>query len=141
MLDNYADSAKTFTFAAILVEGIFTVLFVVYFGLALGFIANIQPTNPPATGTPFNFNFGFMVMGIMAVVFGIIGLLWVLLDYFLIYKKIIGEDIRGAQDTAVILGIIQLVLGGIIPGVLIIVAYTQLNNSVNRNLYAPQGQN
>ncbi len=140
MPDNYADSAKTFTFAAILVEGLFTVLLVVYIGLILSVLSLATPTNPAFPGTNINVNFGFFIMTTIAVVFGLVGLLWVLLDYFLIYKRIVEGDIRGAQDTALILGIIQLVLGGIIPGILVIVAYTQLNNSVNRRMEQTQGQ-
>ena len=125
MLDNFAQSAKTLTLVAIIIEAIFTALFALYFTLFLSLFA-ITPATP---GIPANS--GFIIFGFIGAIFGGIGLLWVLLDYFLVYKRLSEGNIMGAKDTSLILGIIQLIFGGIVPGILLIVAYTQLGNSVH----------
>lgn len=140
MLDSYADSARTLTFAGIVVEGILTLLFVLSITIGLGlFAATTSTPQTPGTSVPAVTS-GFLILILVGLAFGLVGLLWVFLDYFLVYKRIKEEDIRGAKDTSLILGIIQLILGGIIPGILLIVAHSQLNNSFMQSEFRKQSQ-
>ncbi len=129
MLDHFAESAKTLTLVAIIVQALFTGLFALYFSLFLGLLA--MPLSGPGMGA----NFGFAIVGVIGIVFAVVGLTWIMLDYFLVYRRLLEENIRPAQDSSLILGIIQLIFGGIVPGILLIIAYTQLNNSSNRREY------
>lgn len=124
MLDHFAESAKTMALIAIIIQAIFAGLFAVYFAIIFGFLALI-PATPGVVGNP-----GFLIFVVFGIIFGAVGSVWVLLDYFLVYKRISEGNIIGAKDTALILGIVQLIFGGVIPGVLLIVAYTQLGDSV-----------
>lgn len=133
MLDHYAQSAKTLTLVAIIVQAVFAALFAFYFIFVIGGIAVTSVNNGAPT---------FMVLPILFVMgslFGIVGLLWIVLDYFLVYKRIAEENVKGATDTSLILGIIQLILGGVVSGILLIVAYTQLGNSANLREHQQQG--
>ncbi|MBX8637693.1 MAG: hypothetical protein KIY11_04955, partial [Thermoplasmata archaeon] len=58
------------------------------------------------------------------------GLLWILLDYFLIYRKLVTGKVEEAETPALVLGTIQLILGGVITGILLIVAYVKIKDSV-----------
>lgn len=131
MLDNFAESAKTLTLVAIIIEAVFSLLLTVYFLVILGLTAAVS-SGPGFPGLGLAFLF------IIGLIFGLIGLLWVLLDYFLVYKRILEENIASARDTSLILGIIQLILGGVVPGILLIVAYTQLSNSMSRSEFRQQ---
>ena len=61
----------------------------------------------------------------------IFSILWIFLNYFLLYKKITDDKIEEAKSNALILGILELLFDGLIPGILIIVAYTKLSDSVS----------
>ncbi|MGC8563205.1 MAG: hypothetical protein ACP5NO_08495, partial [Thermoplasmata archaeon] len=80
-------------------------------------------------------------LSIFSLVFSfalLIGILWIVLDYFLIYKKLAMERVSEAEAPALVLGIIQLIFGGLIPGILLIVAYVKIRDSVNRGRYSSQ---
>jgi hypothetical protein len=85
------------------------------------------------TGNPFQsltFGYGFVVtlLGIGVVV----SVIWIVLDYLLIYRNLGSlTDIPNAKTPALVLGIVQIFLGGLIPGVLLIIAYLKIGESIN----------
>ncbi len=113
MLDGKGSTAKTLTLVAIVLQAVF---FVIGIFEVIAVIA-LVPLGGIGFITLF-FAFGFLV-----------GILWILLDYFLIYKKVKEEKVREAETPALVLGILQLIFGGFIPGILLIVAYVELKDS------------
>lgn len=69
---------------------------------------------------------------IMSIIL-LIGILWILLDYFLIYKRLATERVKEAETPAIVLGIIQLIFAGLIPGILLIIAYVKIRDSLERS--------
>ena len=120
-IDPDASTARTLTLVAIILQALFFVigLFASFFFMALPFMG----------ATPF-------MMGFFPFMFGIgflISILWIALDYFLIYRNLLSpNDIPNARTPALILGIIQLLFAGFIPGILLIIAYVKIGDSMRR---------
>ncbi|MCL4333903.1 MAG: hypothetical protein M1290_06780 [Candidatus Thermoplasmatota archaeon] len=132
MPDNDASTAKTLTLVAIILQAVFFVIgifeILAFLPLFMNQPINLSTVNP---GGPEY----VALPNVIAVIFSValaIGILWLALDYFLIYKKIKEERIKEAETPALILGIIQLIFGGLIPGILLIVAWIKIKDSVNR---------
>jgi hypothetical protein len=58
----------------------------------------------------------------------ILGFIWLILDYFILYKPLAEEVAADVEKPCLLLGIVQTILGGIIPGVLLIIAYVKLRD-------------
>ncbi len=131
MLDSDASSAKTLTLVAIILQSLFFILGL--FGI-IAFIAVILGTTAGAGGATASFpTVGLGVFGtIFAVVFAI-GFIWILLEYFLVYKKLSEERVTEAETPAIVLGVITLLFGGIITGILLIIAYVKIRDSIARH--------
>jgi len=135
MLDSDASTAKTLTLVTIILQLIFfvigifgTLAFAAFF--AIGTVRTTTFNNTIVTTSAPNY------LGLVAVVFSaffLIGLLWILLDYFLIYKKLAEEKVREAETPSIVLGIVQLIFAGGIPGILLIVAYVKIRDSLERS--------
>jgi hypothetical protein len=131
MLDSDANTAKTLTLVAIILQVVFFVIGI--FAIAALAVVTTGITTTTSTGTTVTTSPPGIGVGIFGMVFGaifLIGLLWILLDYFLIYKKLAEDKVEEAETPALILGIIQLLFGGIITGILLIVAYVKIKDSV-----------
>lgn len=133
MSGNDVESARTLVLVAIVLEAAFIFLFVFIFLFSTFFLAFV-PIVPQGNGntgaTATGLSSGIIVLLSIGLGLGLYGLLWILLDYFLVYKKINEGNLRSAKDSSLVLGIVQLLIGGIIPGILLIVAHTQLGNAV-----------
>lgn len=73
------------------------------------------------------------VVGILAFIFGImflIGLLWIILGYLLVYEPLRHGRPEAAQTPALILGIVEIIFAGIIPGILLILAYSRIGSAI-----------
>lgn len=119
MLDSDASSAKSLVLAALILEAVF-------FGIGI-FIFVLAMAGSAVSGATLG------ALGIIATVFTVllsIGLLWLLLDYYLIYRPIALERVAEAETSAIVLGILQLIFAGIIPGILLIIAYVKIRDSV-----------
>ena len=128
MLDSDASTAKTLVLVAIILQAVFFVIGILE---VIGLVALLTGTTVPSTNTTPSLG----AFGIIAIVFSIalaIGILWIALDYFLIYKRLKEEKVREAETPAIVLGIIQLIFGGLIPGILLIVAYVKIKDSLSR---------
>ncbi|MCL5680830.1 MAG: hypothetical protein M1515_02115 [Candidatus Thermoplasmatota archaeon] len=128
MLDSDASTAKTLVLVAIIFQAIF---FVIGIFEVIALAAFLTLTTVPPTSSTLSLG----AFGIITVVFSAalaIGILWIVLDYFLIYKRLKEERVREAETPALVLGIIQLIFGGLIPGILLIIAYVKIRDSLHR---------
>ncbi len=130
MLDSDANTAKTLTLVAIILQVVFFVIGIFAVAALSLITAGVTTTTSPGGTVTTTAPVG---VGIFGAVFGgifLIGLLWILLDYFLIYKKLAEDKVEEAETPALVLGIIQLIFGGVITGILVIVAYVKIKDSV-----------
>ena len=137
MLDSDASTAKTLTLVAIVLQLIFFAIGVVaIFGL-LTFLSIAHVTTTTSNGTYISYPtsplFGLGIAAVVFSIFFLIGLVWILLDYFLVYKKLVSEKIREAEMPSLVLGIVQLIFGGVISGILLIIAYVKIRDSLERS--------
>jgi hypothetical protein len=116
--DPDASTARSLTLAAIILQALLFLLFVFVFG----FFFMI----PFGGGLPvFGFMAGIFTIGLFT------GILWVILDYFLVYANLSNEvRFPRARTPALVLGIIQLLTGGVVSGVLLIIAYVKIGDSL-----------
>jgi len=139
VLDQDASSAKTLTFVAVILQIVFLVLgilaILVFIATSASFTSvSIGPNGTVnSTSRVIQTSFPFLTILILVPI-TIFGLLWVFLDYFLIYRKLSSEKVAEASTPALILGILQLIFGGLIPGILLIVAYVKIRDSINRSI-------
>lgn len=140
MLDPDADSAKGLMIAAIIVQVLFVVVWL--FGLlAFLFMFSLSPTTPTTpTGTSPAVTFPVFSFGAFFASFFGVGILWILLDYFLIYQRLSEGRVAEAETPALVLGILQIIVGGVIPGILIIIAYVKIRDSLRNARYRYQQQ-
>ena len=142
MLDSDASTAKTLTLVAIIFQVVFFVIGI-FEVIALVLLFSFRPSVTTSTGTTITSHVvPLSGLAIISIVFSfalLIGILWIFLDYFLIYKKLKEERVREAETPSLVLGIIQLIFGGLIPGILLIVAYVKIRDSVHRGNGIPAG--
>ena len=130
MLDSDASTAKTLTLVVIILQAVFFVIGIFEVIALIAFLM-VVPTVTPTNAIP-----SLDVSGIIAIVFSAalaIGILWTALDYFLVYKRLKEEKVREAKTPTLVLGIIQLIFGGLIPGILLIVACVKIKDFLNRH--------
>ena len=134
MLDSDASTAKTLTLVVIILQSVFFAIGA--FGtliIALFFAASRTITyNGTVTSTVVNTG-GLAIVGLIVSIFFAIAIVWILLDYFLIYKKLADGKVREAETPSLVLGLIQLILGGVITGILLILAYVKIRDSLEKN--------
>ena len=142
MLDSDASTAKTLTLVAIILQVVFFVIGI-FEVIALVLLFSFRPSVTTSTGTTITSHVvPLSGLAIISIVFSfalLIGILWIFLDYFLIYRKLKEERVREAETPSLVLGIIQLIFGGLIPGILLIVAYVKIRDSVHRGNGIPAG--
>ena len=142
MLGSDASTAKTLTLVAIILQVVFFVIGI-FEVIALVVLFSFRPSVTTSTGTTITSHVvPLSGLAIISIVFSfalLIGILWIFLDYFLIYRKLKEERVREAETPSLVLGIIQLIFGGLIPGILLIVAYVKIRDSVHRGNGIPAG--
>lgn len=122
MYDRDRESARTLINAAIIVQSVFTGIFVVAMIFVLA--ATSFSANPPGA-------LGMAIIAMITIIGTAFALLWILLDYFLLYRKIVEDRLEEIESTALVLGIIQLIFGGVVAGILILVAHGRISSSIN----------
>ena len=133
MLDSDASTAKTLTLVAIILQAVF---FVIGIFEVIGVAAFLAVTTTSVGNVTSVRSTPVGVLGFISLIFAAalaIGVLWILLDYLLVYKKLSKERVKEAETPSLILGIIQLIFGGFIPGILLIIAYVKIKDSLNRH--------
>lgn len=61
----------------------------------------------------------------------LISIVWAFLNYYLVYVPLKGKNLEKAEAPALALGIIELLFGGIIPGILLLVAYIRIGDALD----------
>ncbi len=138
-----ASTAKTLTLVAMIFQIIFFVIevFEVIAIVALLTFSTSVTTSTGATVKRQLVPFGGLA--IVSFVFSfalLIGIIWIVLNYILIYNKLATERVQEAEIPALVLRIIQLIFGSVISGILLIIAYVKIRDSLNRKVYFSQGQ-
>ena len=68
------------------------------------------------------------LIGTVLVLSGFLGVLWILLDWTLVYSPIKSGNHGSAVTPALVLGVVQLVFGGVVPGVLLLIAWIEIKD-------------
>ncbi len=119
------NTATSLTLAALILEAVFLGIGILLLVVFLPFIASLQ-TGPISS---------IFLVG-LGVVAGIVGVVFLLLTYFLVYKRLKDEQVERALTPALVLGIITLVFVGVISGILLIVAYVKAKDAHTKILVA-----
>jgi hypothetical protein len=94
------------------------------------FTAPFFPGDNQFGGVP---GFTFGIVGLIFAIGFLISIIWMALDYFLIYRNLATQNtVASARTPALVLGILQLIFGGLIPGILLIAAYVKVGDSMRR---------
>lgn len=109
------------TLIAILSQTLLTIL-----GVILTFLLTITSI------VSKNINLIFLFSG-FEVTISILGLVWVILDFILILNNL-QNDLEKAKKASLILGLLQFIFGGIIPGIIILILYLRLHKTHESNL-------
>ena len=140
MLDNDASTAKTLTLVAIILQLIFTLIGIIEVLVLIAFLPVYSTTTPH----PGIINYPAVPLGLGSIIIFIvvsialsIGIIWVLLDYFLVYRRLRLGMVKEAKTPSLVLGIVQLIFGGFIPGILLIIAYVKIKDSLQKSASAP----
>ena len=59
------------------------------------------------------------------------GIVWAFLNYFLVYLPLKNNKLEEAEAPTLALGIIELLFGGIIPGILLLIAYVKIGDALD----------
>ncbi|MDG7043972.1 MAG: hypothetical protein JRN19_00945 [Nitrososphaerota archaeon] len=111
----------TIILIAILSQALLTII-----GIILTFLLTIASIASKNISLIFFFS-GF------EVTISILGLVWVILDFILILNNL-QNDLNKAKKASLILGILQFIFGGIIPGIIILILYLRLYKTHGNNL-------
>ena len=132
---------------ALILEAVFLALGVLLFLVVLPVSVTVTPSASPLgadqaiaplqVGMPV-FSPIFFV-GLL-VVAGFLGVVFLILTYFLVYKPLKHEQVERALTPALVLGIIALVFGGVIVGILLIIAYVKARDAHTKILLAKRMQ-
>jgi hypothetical protein len=135
MLDNDASTAKTLTLVAIILQLVFFAIGAVAMVVVAAYFSVgrvVTSSGGVVTTTTVNSSAPTIALVVFSIFF-LIGLLWILLDYFLVYKNLALEKVKESEVPSLILGIIQLILAGVIPGILLIIAYVKIRDSLENS--------
>jgi archaellum component FlaG (FlaF/FlaG flagellin family) len=146
-IDDDASTARTLTLVAIILQAIFFaigILGVLFFVISIPISSTSGSHTVILNGTlttitqPTYFtssapSIAFGIFGLVLVFVFAISILWIALDYFLVYRNLESPvTIPSARSPALVLGILQLIFAGVIPGILLIVAYVKIGDSMRR---------
>ncbi len=145
-MDPDLQSAKTFTLIAIILQAVLLVfalisisVFTITSSQTVAIIHNPNGTTQRIVSSPTVYINPLTMLFILIAV-SIIPVVMIFLDYFLVYKPISKERAEESKTPSLVLGIIQLFTGGIIVGILLIIAYVKINDAINRKKYESLNQ-
>lgn len=119
--NRYAESAKTLVLVSIILLAIFLIVSI-FSNAAIRFILYLVLLPIPGTAPS--------AADISTLASIAVTIMWIVLNYFLIYKPISNGDYEGARNPSLALGILELLLGGFIPGILLLVAHGKLEDAL-----------
>ena len=115
----------------ILIGLIFQIIFAAVFFFAVGLIG-IFAASAVGLGVAF-----FIVPLIFLVLFGIIPLLFLYVGYEWCYKRVRNGDFEGARTPTLVLAILELIFGGVLPGIFYLIGYIKLGDAINEMRQPP----
>ncbi len=140
-MDPDLQTAKTFTLIAIILQAVFLIfalltvsVFTITSYQGVNIVTYPNGTTQRIVSSPTVYINPLTMLFILIAV-SIIPLVMIFLDYFLVYKPISEERAEESKIPSLVLGIIQLFTGGIIVGILLILAYVKINDAINRKKY------
>lgn len=71
----------------------------------------------------------FLFLGLLTFIF-LIGILWVILDYVLVYKPLTEGRVQEAETPSLVLFILQLIFGGVLPGIFMLIAWLKIKDAL-----------
>lgn len=75
-----------------------------------------------------------LLFSLLFLPLAIIPFLFIVLDYVLIYKPLSEGRAKDAEAPALVLGILQIIpFGGVIPGILLLISWVKIRDSLSRN--------
>jgi len=122
-----AGTAQTMILIGLIVQFIFALIFF----FALGVIGLLAAAS---------LGFGFFIFPIIfLVLFGIIPLFLLWVAYAMCYTRVRNGEYEGARTPTLVLAIVELLFGGVIPGIFYIIAYVKLGDAINEMRNPPTG--
>lgn len=70
-------------------------------------------------------------LGAIVLFLAFLALIWVILVYVFSYARTRNDDFEGARTPTLVFGILSLISGGIVSGILYIIAYVKLGDAVD----------
>lgn len=75
-----------------------------------------------------------LLFSLLFLPLAILPFIFILLNYFLIYKPLSEGRGRDAETPALVLGILQIIpFGGVIPGILLLISWVKIRDSMGRS--------
>jgi hypothetical protein len=137
------DTAKTLTLVAMVFQVIFLAIGILLFMFLLavtvmtvGPSPYMQPIDRVSTFQEQQLQMVAFVPLLIFMGFGILPLIFLLLTYFLVYVRLREGRVEKALAPALILGILNVILGGLISGILLIIAYVKAKDAHTKILMA-----
>lgn len=112
------ESARTLVLVAMILQIVFILLASISWLVRLGIAI--------ATSSHFE----FLTTSDLSIPAVALFIFWVLINYYILYKPIAKDEIELVVSPALALGILELILGGIVPGILILVAHSRMERAL-----------
>lgn len=71
------------------------------------------------------------VFALLTIFLVILPFIFMILNYVFVYARLKDNHADMAQTPALVLGIIELLFGGVIPGILLIICYVKINDGIS----------
>ncbi|MCI4352776.1 MAG: DUF973 family protein [Thermoplasmata archaeon] len=120
-----ASTAKTLILVGLILQLIFALVFLIGLGALALFAASVG-------------GFAVVIAGVY-VALGAIGFVWFVLVWMLCYKPVTEGRYDSAKTPTLVFAILSIVTGGILSGILYLIAYIKLGDAVREQQMPPQG--
>lgn len=75
---------------------------------------------------------GFL-FALITIFLAVLPFILMFLDYFLVYKPLVNGDARRAEVPTLLMGILQLFIGGVLSGIILLIAWVKIRDSIIKN--------
>ncbi len=127
------DTARTLALVALILEIVFLAIGVIVLLVVL--VAGMF-TFAPGAGQVATPMVAFAPVLFFFALAGILEVFWILLTYFLVYVPLREGQAERALTPTLVIGILTLIFGGLIPGILLIIAYVKAKDAHTKILLA-----
>lgn len=73
------------------------------------------------------------VFALITIFLAVLPFILMFLDYFFIYKPLVNGDARRAEVPTLLMGILQLFVGGVLSGIILLIAWVKIRDSIIKN--------